>query len=111
MGEFNISVSSSSYLKDFKGIKKNISQLFELIPGEVVSDRDMGISRKAIDKKPDIARILFVEEVIEKIEKYEPRVLVDEIKVTNKFDVMYVDIKVIPNEEYEEGSDNEDEDD
>lgn len=104
MRKLAISVTNSSIMQNIDEIKRNIIQLFQIIPGEIVSDRDLGISREALDNKPDVAKVIFMNEVIDKIERYEPRVVVTDIDITYKMDNLDVKIMIEPNTEYEEGS-------
>ena len=96
------------HINNIKDIKRNIRQLCSLIEGEVVSDRDMGINWSAIDNKPEIAETMIINELTDKIERYEPRVLVDEIDVKHDFDRLHLNIKIVTNEDYDEEGDEDD---
>ena len=66
-------------LQGLDEIIQNIKVILATTKGEVVLDRDFGIS--GVLDKPEIeAKSAFEQEVIEAIEKYEPRVRVSYIK-------------------------------
>ncbi len=110
MQDMVLDIEVLEHINNIKDIKRNIKQLCSLIEGEAVSDRDMGINWSAIDNKPDIAETMIINELTDKIERYEPRVLVDEIDVKHDFDRLYLNIKIVANEDYEGGDEEDDED-
>lgn len=66
-------------------ILRCLRTLYSVRKGEQPLDRDFGIDYSFQDQPMNIAKNMFVLEVFEKTEKYEPRVSVE--KVTYEFDI------------------------
>lgn len=78
INEFDSESFSEDELND---INECISNLLSTIAGEQGLDRDFGIeTREIIDVPTEEAENLITLEIIEKIDKYEPRVEVDDIE-------------------------------
>lgn len=58
-------------------ILQNLSMLLSTPKFTVPLDRDFGLSQRFVDKPLPVAEALFVSEILDAIEKYEPRVEVD----------------------------------
>ena len=110
MQDISMNIEALDHITNLKDIRMNIRQLCSLIEGEVVSDRSMGINWAAVDNKPDVAETVIVNELIDKIERYEPRVSVDEIDVKHDFDRLNLNIKIFANEDYDDEEGNEEDD-
>lgn len=98
-------------INESEEIRRNITQLLNIRAGTVVSDREMGISYDSIDSIESIAKAQMIAEITDKVERYEPRVLVDNITVSGNMDELDVYIKVVRNDDYDEDMDNENEED
>ena len=60
-------------------IKRCLETLYSTMTGTIPLDRDFGINYDFVDYPDNIARNLFSVEIIEKTERYEPRVYADEV--------------------------------
>lgn len=61
-------------------ILQNLTMLLSTPKYTVPLDRDFGLSQRFIDKPaPAVAEALFVSEILDAIEKYEPRVKVESV--------------------------------
>ena len=63
-------------------IRENIETLLETPKGSIPLDRNYGIDMSCIDEPTIVAQSLMQQEIIEKVEKYEPRVLVKIVDTT-----------------------------
>lgn len=79
MVSYSFSVSGSKGNEKAE-LERNIKNILETRAGSQPADRDFGISWKCLDEIPDVAESFFVLELHEKIERYEPRVEVDEVE-------------------------------
>lgn len=91
-------------------VRKAISTIITTPAGSIPLDRNFGIDMAFLGYPTDVAKEILAQEVIEKIELYEPRVIVDEIEFTSDASGGIVTvIKIIKNDDYEKPED-EDED-
>nr|DAL84454.1 MAG TPA: lysozyme [Caudoviricetes sp.] len=60
-------------------LKRNLSTLFATRAGSQPVDREFGISWECLDEPPEVAESLFYLEASRKVERYEPRVLIENI--------------------------------
>ena len=67
-------------------IYQNITTILSTYQFTVPLFREFGFDAKFIDKPMSILQPLYVKEVIETIEKYEPRVIIEEVKLTAELD-------------------------
>jgi len=77
--EFNI----RGELPEAESILRCLRNLFMTPAGTVPLDRDFGIDQTVLGKPIGIAENLFAIEAIEKVERYEPRVSVQEVHLTS----------------------------
>lgn len=63
-------------------IRENIETLLATPKGSIPLDRNYGIDMSCIDEPTIVAQSLLQQEIIEKVEKYEPRVLVKTVDTT-----------------------------
>lgn len=61
-------------------IRRNLEFLFATREGSCPGDRSFGLDWNALDKPLPVAENLISLSIYEKVEKYEPRVIVDDIK-------------------------------
>lgn len=62
-------------------IVQNVCNILNLIKNEVPYARDKGRDLSNIDKTSNLTRYKLIEETYDLIEKYEPRVIVDDVQV------------------------------
>lgn len=62
-------------------IFQNVVHLLNTIEGSVPLNRNFGLSFRAVDKPVIEAEGLYIQEVYEKISKYEPRLIIDSIEI------------------------------
>ncbi len=67
-------------------IFQNINTILGTYKFSVPLFREFGFEAEFIDKPMSVLQPLYVREVIETIEKYEPRVIVEEVKLTAELD-------------------------
>lgn len=67
-------------------IYQNINTILSTYKFTVPLFRDFGFDAKFIDRPMSILSPLYVKEVVETIEKYEERVIVEEVKMTAEID-------------------------
>lgn len=67
-------------------IYQNINTILGTYKFSVPLFREFGFSAEFIDRPMSILRPMFVKEAVEVIEKYEPRVIVEEVKMTAEID-------------------------
>lgn len=65
-------------------LKRNLNTLFATRAGVQPVDREFGISWECLDEPPDVAESLFYLEASRKIERYEPRILIEDITFERK---------------------------
>lgn len=75
--EFKISFEKES---DEKELTRTLSTLFSTRAGTQPADRDFGISWECLDELPEVAESLFALEAYRKVERYEPRVKIENIE-------------------------------
>lgn len=67
-------------------IHQNINTILSTYKFTVPLFREFGFDARFIDRPLSILRPLYVKEVVETVEKYEPRVIVEEVKMTAEID-------------------------
>lgn len=67
-------------------IFQNINTIIGTYKFSVPLFRSFGFQAEFIDKPMSILQPLYVREVVETVEKYEPRVIVEEVKMTAELD-------------------------
>ena len=60
-------------------ILRCLTTLLGIRAGSQPADRDLGISWECLDQPPETAEALFLVELEDKVEKYEPRAEVDDV--------------------------------
>ncbi len=65
-------------------LKRNLTTLFATRAGTQPVDREFGISWECLDEPTDVAESLFSLEASRKVERYEPRVLIEDITFEKK---------------------------
>ncbi len=65
---------------EIEDIRQSLATLYSIRTGEQPLARDMGIDMSFLDKPINIAKNLFVVEIIDKTKRYESRVEVDRIE-------------------------------
>ena len=60
-------------------LRRTLTTLFATRAGSQPGDRDFGINWECLDEVPDVAENLFYLEALKKVEKYEPRVEIENI--------------------------------
>lgn len=73
---FDFTAKENQKMKD---IKRCLSMLYTTRLGEQPLDREFGLDVTFQDKPVNVAKNIFVVEIIKKTEKYEPRVAVESI--------------------------------
>lgn len=92
--------------------QEQISTLCSTIAGTIPLDRDFGIDSACLSKPPDVATALLSVEIMEKVEKYIPQLIVNSVEFSSVDDgTLTPIIKVGYNEDYAAEEDTEDEDD
>lgn len=71
-------------------IMRDLKTLFDTRESSQPGDRDFGISWACLDESPEIAESLFAMEAIKKVEKYIPKIEIEDITY------QYIDGKMIP---------------
>ena len=61
-------------------LSRTLSTLFSTRKGSQPADRDFGIDWGCLDEVPEVAESLFYLEAMLKVEQYEPRVEIEDIK-------------------------------
>ncbi len=74
--QINAPIFQGAYSKD---ILQSLRTLFSITAGTVVLDRDFGIATNMLSLPMEIAMNEFSVEATEKVDRYEPRVIVDEV--------------------------------
>lgn len=74
----------SGTLLEQDNVERNVRTLFDTREGTMPGNRDFGLNWDCLDSLPEVAESLFFAEVIEKIERYEPRVMVESITYEHK---------------------------
>ena len=95
-------------------IKDNLLTLLSTAEGSVPLDRSYGIDVDLIDDPSVVAQALLQQEIIEKVEKYEPRVLVKSVEISIEGSALNVKILIESNPDYKETAsetDSEEDDD
>lgn len=76
----------NEYTAEIKGQDKETEEILECLKtllnvraGTQPADRDFGISWECLDGNPETAETLFLIELEDKVEKYEPRAEVEEV--------------------------------
>lgn len=69
-------------------LKRNLTTLFATRTGTQPVDREFGISWECLDEPPDVAESLFYLEASRKVERYEPRVFIEDITFEKKEGVL-----------------------
>lgn len=104
----NAVIDSDGFLSE--DILSCLHCLYSTVEGTQPLDREFGLSIECVDKPLPIAKNLYALDVVEKTEKYEPRVEVTE--VTFEVDgeaILIPHVKVALNEDYEEDEEDEEE--
>lgn len=83
-------------------ILNSLQCLYSTVEGTCPMDRAYGLSIECIDKPLPIAKNLYALDVVEKTEKYEPRVEIADVTFEVDGETLKPHIKVRENEEYEE---------
>ena len=65
--------------KKYEELNRTLSTLFATRAGSQPADRDFGISWECLDEPPEVAESLFYLEAVRKVERYEPRVEIENI--------------------------------
>lgn len=60
-------------------LKRNLTTLFETRAGSQPADRDFGINWDCLEEPPEVAESLFYLDAVKKVERYEPRVEIEDI--------------------------------
>lgn len=94
-----------------KSYQEQISTLCSTIAGTIPLDRDFGIDSACLSKPPDVATALLSVEIMEKVEKYIPQLIVNSVEFSSDDGTLTPIIKVCYNEDYAAEEDAEDEDD
>lgn len=69
--------------KDIEELNRTLTALFGTRASSLPGDRDYGISWECLDEPPEVAESILAMEIIKKVEKYEPRVSVEDITLKN----------------------------
>lgn len=88
-------------------IKDNLLTLLSTAEGSVPLDRSYGIDVDLIDDPSVVAQALLQQEIIEKVEKYEPRVLVKSVEIIIEGSSLKAKILIERNPDYEETASSE----
>lgn len=83
---YNPSVINFRPVDTLEEIFQNINTILGTYKFSVPLFREFGFAAEFVDKPMSILQPLFVREVVETIEKYEPRVIVEEVKLTAEID-------------------------
>lgn len=83
MGVYSFEIKGAAETET-EELNTNIKTLLETREGSQPGDRSFGISWNCLDEPSDIAECMFVAELIEKINRYEPRLEVDDIEFTRE---------------------------
>ena len=84
-----------------KSYQEQISILCSTIAGTIPLDRDFGIDSACLSKPPDVATALLSVEIMEKVEKYIPQLIVNSVEFSSSDDgTLTPIIKVGYNEDY-----------
>lgn len=83
---YNPSVINFRPANILEEIFQNINTILGTYKFSVPLFRDFGFQAEFIDRPMSILQPLFVREAVETIEKYEPRVIVEEVKMTAEID-------------------------
>lgn len=75
--------------------------LYSTVEGTQPLDREFGITIEAVDKPPQVAKNIYALDVVEKTEKYEPRVEVKEVTFEAVREKLIPHIKLKENEDYD----------
>jgi phage baseplate assembly protein W len=78
MDRYQLSVKDTDE-KTAEELKRNLTTLFNTRAGTQPIDREFGISWECLDEQPEVAESLFYLEASRKVERYEPRVFIDDI--------------------------------
>ena len=74
-------------------VLQNVSNILRTIKGEIPLGREIGLEN-FIDQPINQVRGKLIKDVIEKIEKYEPRVKVKKVELGNETDKLKIQVKV-----------------
>lgn len=88
-------------------IKDNLLALLSTTEGSVPLDRSYGIDVDLVDDPSVVAQALLQQEIIEKVEKYEPRVLVKSVEIIIEGSSLKAKILIERNPDYEETASSE----
>lgn len=92
--------SGPSLLKE---IKKNIETLFSTPEGSIPGERGLGMSRDYLDAPRPVAENLLAVDIYTKVETFEPRATVLDIRFdTGEDGQILATVRIGPNEFYEE---------
>lgn len=87
MEAFVSGISDGFTQEEFEDIKMCLETLLSIRAGSQPLDRELGIDYEKIVGYPqDVAKNMISLEIIEKVEKYEPRVTVDSVEFSNNAD-------------------------
>lgn len=76
------------YGEQAEELKRNLTALFGTRAGAQPVDREFGISWECLDEAPEAAESLFCLEAVKKVERYEPRVSIQDIVFEHKEGMM-----------------------
>lgn len=60
-------------------IYRSLQTLLSTPAGTLVHDREYGIDWNGVDYPPDVAEAMLMAEVVEKVERYEPRAVIEDV--------------------------------
>lgn len=66
--------------EEIKELRRNVETLLSTREGTQPVDRNFGINWDCLDQRPEIAESIFLQEIIQKIDKYIPRIEVQEVR-------------------------------
>ena len=94
---------------ELQDIEKNINFLFATREGTAPGDRNFGLSTEYIDAPRPVAEQMMSVDIIEKVEKYEPRVAVEDIEFSTDEEngELIIKVRFEKNEDYEEAEEEE----
>ena len=96
MESFKISVENTEHKEE---LMRTLTTLFGTRAGSQPADRDFGISWECLDDVPEVAESLFYLEAVRKVERYEPRVQIQDIVFTHTEGTMKANIYFTGREE------------
>lgn len=100
--DVNAVLMTDDDLEFIEEIKENLETLLATPVGTIPLDRDFGINMDFVGQPPAVATAMMQQEIIAKVEKYEPRVLIKEIDVVvNEDGSLTPHISISKNDDYE----------